>query len=105
AAGGAAGPGVPGGGRLGRRRAGASTTAGPSPSRLPGRGLQLAFDDELLWRDLLLAAHATRHEGLLRNAVEEVRARAALGDGFPRMTPETEALIDELLPSWRSSIA
>jgi hypothetical protein len=69
------------------------------------QGLRLAFDDELLWRDLLRAAHATRHEGLLRNAVEEVRARAALGDGFPRMTPETEALIDELLPNWRSSVA
>ncbi len=69
------------------------------------RGLRLAFDDELLWRDLLRAAHATRHEGLLRNAVEEVRARSALGDGFPRMIPETEALIDELLPTWRSSVA
>jgi hypothetical protein len=69
------------------------------------RGLRLAYDDELLWRDLLRAAHATGHEGLLRNAVEEVRARSALGDGFPRMAPETEALIDELLPTWRSSVA
>jgi hypothetical protein len=69
------------------------------------RGLRLAYDDERLWRDLLRAAHATRHEGLLRNSVEEVRARSALGDGYPRMTPETEALIDELWPNWRSSVA
>jgi hypothetical protein len=67
-------------------------------------GLRLAFDDELLWRDLLTGAHATGQEQLLRAAVAEVCARAALDDVLPRMAPETEALIDELLPSWRSSV-
>jgi hypothetical protein len=67
-------------------------------------GLRLAFDDELLWRDLLTAAHATGQEHLLRAAVAEVCARTALDDVLPRMAPETEALIDELLPSWRSSV-
>ncbi|HYA51493.1 MAG TPA: bacterial transcriptional activator domain-containing protein, partial [Streptosporangiaceae bacterium] len=67
-------------------------------------GLRLAFDDELLWRDLLAAAHATGQEHLLRAAVAEVCARTALDEVLPRMAPETEALIDELLPSWRSSV-
>ncbi len=67
-------------------------------------GLRLAFDDELLWRDLLTAAHATGQEHLLRAAVTEVCARTALDEVLPRMAPETEALIDELLPSWRSSV-
>ncbi|HEY6279536.1 MAG TPA: hypothetical protein VIX86_24765, partial [Streptosporangiaceae bacterium] len=68
-------------------------------------GLRLAFDDELLWRDLLTAAHATGQEPLLRAAVDEVCARTALDQVLPRMAPQTEALIDELLPSWRSSVA
>jgi hypothetical protein len=68
-------------------------------------GLKLAFDDELLWRDLLIAAHATGDEHVLRSVVDEVCARTALDDVLPRMAPQTEALIDELLPSWRSSVA
>jgi hypothetical protein len=67
-------------------------------------GLRLAFDDELLWRDLLTAAHATGQEHLLRAAVAEVCVRTALDEVLPRMAPETEALIDELLPAWRSSV-
>jgi len=67
-------------------------------------GLRLAFDDELLWRDLLTAAHATGQEHLLRAVVAELCARTALDEVLPRMAPETEALIDELLPSWRSSV-
>jgi len=65
-------------------------------------GLRLAFDDELLWRDLLTAAHATGQEQLLRAVVAELCARTALDEVLPRMAPETEALIDGLLPSWRS---
>jgi DNA-binding SARP family transcriptional activator len=68
-------------------------------------GLLLAFDDELLWRDLLHAAHATGQEQVLRSAVDEISARVALDEVMPRMAPETEALIDELLPSWRQSAA
>jgi hypothetical protein len=67
--------------------------------------LRLAFNDELLWRDMLTAAHATGQEHVLRAVVGEVSARVSLDDVLPRMAPETEALIDELLPSWRSSVA
>jgi hypothetical protein len=69
------------------------------------QGLRLAFNDELLWRDLLAAAHATGEEATLRAVVGEVSARAALDEVLPRMAPETESLIDEILPSWRSSVA
>lgn len=68
-------------------------------------GLRLAFDDEMLWRDLLRGAAATGEEAVLRAAVDEVSARVALDEVMARMAPETEALIDELLPSWRSSAA
>ena len=68
-------------------------------------GLRLAFNDEILWRDLLTGAHATGQEHVLRGAVGEISARIALDEVMPRMAPETEALIDELLPSWRTSAA
>jgi hypothetical protein len=68
-------------------------------------GLRLAFNDEMLWRDLLVAAHSTGHEHVLRAVVGEVSARVSLDEVLPRMAPETEALIDELLPSWRQSVA
>jgi len=68
-------------------------------------GLRLAFADELLWRDLLLAAHATGDEHLLRSVVDEACARTALDEVLPRMAPATEALIDEICPSWRASVA
>jgi hypothetical protein len=68
-------------------------------------GLRLAFDDEMLWRDLLRGAAATGQEQVLRAVVDEASARVALDEVMTRMAPETEALIDELLPSWRSSAA
>jgi len=58
--------------------------------------LLLAADDESLWRDLLRAAHATGDLARLRAVIEGLTRRAAGG-----LAPETEALIDELLPSWR----
>ncbi len=69
------------------------------------RGLGLAGGDEMLWRDLLRAAHATGWEHVLRDVVRELSARVAIDPVLPRMAPETEALIDELLPSWRTSAA
>jgi hypothetical protein len=66
-------------------------------------GLRLASGDELLRRDLLTAAHASGQEHLLRAAVAEVCATTALDEVLPQMAAETEALIDELLPWWRSS--
>jgi hypothetical protein len=68
-------------------------------------GLRLAFNDEMLWRDLLNGADATGQEHVLRAVVGEISARSALDEVMPRMAPETEALIDELLPSWRTSAA
>jgi hypothetical protein len=68
-------------------------------------GLRIAPDDELLWRDLLTAAHATGQENLLYAAAGEVWTRACL-DGPPAgMAPETEALLDEVLPTWRWTLA
>ncbi|MDA0635302.1 BTAD domain-containing putative transcriptional regulator [Nonomuraea sp. MCN248] len=58
--------------------------------------LLLAADDESLWRDLLRAAHATGDLARLRAVIAWLTRRAAGG-----LAPETEALIDELLPSWR----
>ena len=55
-------------------------------------GLRLAFDDEMLWRDLLRGAHATGQEQVLRAVVDEVSARVALDEVMSRMAPETEAL-------------
>jgi hypothetical protein len=68
-------------------------------------GLRLASDDELLWRDLLTAADATGQQHRVRAVVNELRARAALDEVLPRLAPETEALIEELLPSRRSPVA
>jgi hypothetical protein len=67
-------------------------------------GLRLARHDELLWRDLLRAAHQTGRPDLLRAVVEELCARTALDEVLLRMAPETESLIDELYPAWRSTV-
>lgn len=63
-------------------------------------GLLLAADDEGLWRDLLRATHLAGDSARLRTVVEALHRRAAAQPGGG-MAPETEALIDELLPSWR----
>jgi hypothetical protein len=68
-------------------------------------GLRAAPDDELLWRDLIIAAHRTGDEALLRSVVGEICEWARVDDRMPGLLPETEALIDELLPSWRWSVA
>ncbi|MEU6997002.1 BTAD domain-containing putative transcriptional regulator [Nonomuraea sp. NPDC046570] len=64
-------------------------------------GLLLAADDEGLWRDLLRATHATGDLVRLRAVVEGLSRRSASHPYGGGMAPETEALIDELLPSWR----
>ncbi len=68
-------------------------------------GLRIAPDDEILWRDLLTAAHATGQENLVYAAAGEVWARACLDGPPPGMAPETEALLDEVLPTWRWTLA
>ncbi|MEO3808787.1 bacterial transcriptional activator domain-containing protein [Sphaerisporangium sp. B11E5] len=64
-------------------------------------GLLLAADDEGLWRDLLRAAHATGDPLKLRAVVDGLHRRASSHPYGGGMSPETEALIDELLPTWR----
>ncbi|MEW9527027.1 BTAD domain-containing putative transcriptional regulator [Microbispora sp. NPDC049125] len=68
-------------------------------------GLLLAADDEGLWRDLLRAAHATGDPARLRAVVDGLHRRAASHPYGGGMAPETEALIDELLPDWRGGAA
>ena len=68
-------------------------------------GLRLACADELLWRDLLRGADATGDERLVRAVVDSVYARIAQDEVLPRLAPETEALIGDICPSWRSSVA
>ncbi|MFF5211441.1 BTAD domain-containing putative transcriptional regulator [Streptosporangium sp. NPDC000396] len=68
-------------------------------------GLLLAADDERLWRDLLRATHLTGDSGRLRAVVDALHRRAESHPEGGGMAPETEALIDELLPSWRMSSA
>jgi hypothetical protein len=68
-------------------------------------GLRLADADELLWRDLLRGADATGDERLVRAVVDSAYARVDADGVLPRLAPETEALIDDICPSWRSSVA
>jgi hypothetical protein len=88
------------------RLSGLRRTGDPAAAMAAARtGLRLAVDDEMLWRDLLLAADATDDRATLPGVVAEITTRAALDQVLPRMAPETEALIDELMPSWRTSVA
>jgi hypothetical protein len=89
--------------RLSELRLGSGDPAGAMVAARAG--LRLAFDDEALWRDLLRAAAAVGSAEMLRSVVEEISARTALDEVLSRMAPETEALIDELMPSWRNSAA
>jgi hypothetical protein len=79
--------------------------AGDPPAAMAAAraGLRLAADDELLWRDLLLAADAVGDPATLADIVAEITARAAANG--TRVAPQTESLIDELLPAWRASVA
>ncbi|TDE60013.1 hypothetical protein E1295_01615 [Nonomuraea mesophila] len=67
-------------------------------------GLLLAADDEGLWRDLLRATHATDDIVRLRAVIEGLTRRAASHPYGGGMAPETEALIEELLPTWRMHV-
>jgi hypothetical protein len=68
-------------------------------------GMRLVPYDEILWRDLLTAGHATGDEHQVRAAASEVWARASVDGPPPGMAPETEALMDELMPTWRWTVA
>ncbi|HZE33017.1 MAG TPA: hypothetical protein VE198_16470 [Actinoallomurus sp.] len=68
-------------------------------------GLRLATGDEGLWRDLLRATHATGDAAQVRDVVEELRERVESDPYTDQMQPETEALMEELVPQWRGVAA
>jgi hypothetical protein len=68
-------------------------------------GLRLARDDERLWRDLLRAVHATGDQTELRVTVDELRRQLQGDSMFYQLQPETEALIEELMPMYRQVYA
>ncbi|MDX6356300.1 MAG: hypothetical protein QOF98_3203, partial [Streptomyces sp.] len=69
-------------------------------------GLTVSPNDERLWLELLRAAHATGDPARLETAAESLVARSNTLNGTARgLPPRVEALLDELLPAWRGSIA
>jgi hypothetical protein len=63
-------------------------------------GLRFVPDDEGVWRDLLRATHATGDVARLRAAVDELLEQIERDPVVDQIQPETEALIEELLPQW-----
>jgi uncharacterized membrane protein YgcG len=69
-------------------------------------GLVVAPDDERLWLELLRATQATGDPARLQAAANSLIARSGSLNGPGRgLPPRVEALLDELLPEWRGSIA
>ncbi|MEV8016788.1 BTAD domain-containing putative transcriptional regulator [Streptomyces sp. NPDC086554] len=56
--------------------------------------------DERLWNELLRATHATGDSARLQAVAADLVARS----GARGVPPRTEALLDELLPAWRSGL-
>ncbi|MEU3349387.1 BTAD domain-containing putative transcriptional regulator [Streptomyces sp. NPDC006700] len=63
--------------------------------------LRTAPADERLWNELLRATHATGDTARLQALAADLVGRAD-ARGLP---PRTEALLDELLPPWRTAVA
>ncbi len=63
-------------------------------------GLRLAPEDEGLWRDLLRATHATGDLAQVQVVASELRSRIARDPLLDQLQPETETLMEELLPDW-----
>ncbi|MFE6522445.1 BTAD domain-containing putative transcriptional regulator [Streptomyces sp. NPDC057794] len=63
--------------------------------------LRTAPADERLWHELLRATHATGDTGRLTALATDLIGRS----GARGLPPRTEALLDELLPTWRDAIA
>ncbi|MGY4978910.1 BTAD domain-containing putative transcriptional regulator [Streptomyces sp. 900105755] len=66
-----------------------------------GAALRTAPEDERLWNELLRATHATGDPDRLRALAADLIARS----GARGLPPRTEALLDELLPTWRDGAA
>jgi hypothetical protein len=67
--------------------------------------MAISPDDERLWLAYLRAANATGDAGRLEAAASALFARAAESGPGRGMPPRVEALLDELMPTWRGSIA
>ncbi|MET9392596.1 BTAD domain-containing putative transcriptional regulator [Streptomyces sp. NPDC006624] len=63
--------------------------------------LRTAPSDERLWHELLRATHATGDTDRLTARAADLIGRS----GARGLPPRTEALLDELLPTWRDAIA
>ncbi|GGW91986.1 hypothetical protein GCM10010383_22220 [Streptomyces lomondensis] len=63
--------------------------------------LRTAPADERLWHELLRATHATGDTSRLTALATDLIGRS----GARGLPPRTEALLDELLPTWRDAIA
>jgi DNA-binding SARP family transcriptional activator len=63
--------------------------------------LRTAPADERLWHELLRATHATGETSRLTALATDLIGRS----GARGLPPRTEALLDELLPTWRDAIA
>ncbi|MFD4504512.1 hypothetical protein [Streptomyces sp. NPDC058457] len=66
-----------------------------------GAALRTASADERLWNELLRATHATGDPDRLRALAADLVTRS----GARGLPPRTEALLDELLPTWRDGAA
>ncbi|MFJ4832905.1 BTAD domain-containing putative transcriptional regulator [Streptomyces sp. NPDC088747] len=66
-----------------------------------GAALNSAPSDERLWNELLRATHATGDTDRLKRLAADLVSRS----GARGVPPRTEALLDELLPTWRSNVA
>ncbi|MEV2253105.1 BTAD domain-containing putative transcriptional regulator [Streptomyces sp. NPDC050147] len=62
--------------------------------------LNSAPGDERLWNELLRATHTLGDPGRLQQVATDLVARS----GARGVPPRTEALLDELLPTWRSGL-
>ncbi|MFB7332647.1 BTAD domain-containing putative transcriptional regulator [Streptomyces adustus] len=63
--------------------------------------VRTASDDERLWHELLRATHATGDTDRLTVLAADLVGRS----GARGLPPRTEALLDELLPTWRDGVA
>ncbi len=63
--------------------------------------LNSAPADERLWNELLRATHAIGDIARLQRLAADLVARS----GARGLPPRTEALLDELLPTWRGGAA
>ncbi|EFL39830.1 conserved hypothetical protein [Streptomyces griseoflavus Tu4000] len=63
--------------------------------------LRTASSDERLWNELLRATHALGDPARLTALATDLLGRS----GARGLPPRTEALLDELLPTWRDDAA